>query len=307
MTANRERPLISTCHPKLTSAPTASDKTIKTLTQVLISCDTYFFLISNMYTKSLLANNELFSLSKFVYAKGHGFTPHSHKETAISVVLNGIMHEKVNGQLQVGKGAVTIIKPAEVVHENLFAEECTILCLYLHKDQNSQVDTTGVLEEWKWRRGLNCLPFLVEILRSKTERQARENLASMLRYIANYSANPAPGVPFWLADVKDHIDNYFFDAVNVTELARKYKVHRVYLARAFHQYYGQNIKSYLKALRLNHSAASLIKGDSVRDVALSNGFSDQSHLQRVFKEQTLQTPVQFKQRFNKGFICSIRS
>lgn len=250
-----------------------------------------------MYTKSPLANNELFSLSKFVYSKGHRFTPHAHKEPAISVVLNGIMHEKVDGRLKVGYGAVTIIKPAEIEHENLFAEDCTILCLYLNKNKSHRIDTAGVLEEWKWRHGLNCLPFITQMKTCKTDQQAREILSSMLRYINGFNGKPGPGIPCWLADAKEYIDNYFFNPVNVTDLATRYRVHRVYLARAFRQYYGQSIKSYLKALRLSHAAAALINGENIRDVALSNGFCDQSHLQRDFKTQTQQTPLQFQELF----------
>ncbi|SJZ51681.1 AraC family transcriptional regulator [Sediminibacterium ginsengisoli] len=251
-----------------------------------------------MYSDHILADNDLFSLSRVVYHKGHGYTPHSHKETAISIVLNGIMHEKVDGRSEIGKGAVTIIKPAGVVHENLFTEDCTILCLYLHKNHDTRLDKKGVLEEWKWRQGLNCLPLLSDLLKSKTEQQAREKLAVMLGYIGSHQVNREDAIPFWLADAKEYIDHHFTEPVNVTMLAARYKVHRVYLARAFRRYYGQNIKSYLKALRLHHSAASVINGNTVMDTALLNGFSDQSHLQRLFKEQTKQTPLQFRETFS---------
>ena len=74
-------------------------------------------------------------------------------------------------------------------------------------------------------------------------------------------------------------------------------MHRVYLARVFQKYFGQNIKSYLKALRIHHSAASIINGTSIYDTAFVNGFSDRSHLQRNFKQELQQTPLEFKNLF----------
>ena len=257
----------------------------------------FYSLISGMYSANLVAENDLFSLSRVVYQQGHGFAPHCHEETAISIVLNGIMHEKAEGRSEVGNGAVTIIKPAGVIHENLFTEDCTILCLYLHENHDTRIDKKGVLESWKWRQGLNCLPLLSELINSKTERQAREHLSTLVRYIGSSDTDREVNIPFWLADAKEYIDHHFYNPINVTMLAARYKVHRVYLARAFRRYYGQNIKSYLKALRLHHAAASIINGETVTDAALLNGYSDQSHLQRIFKDETQQTPLQFRNTF----------
>ncbi|MBK8495356.1 MAG: AraC family transcriptional regulator [Ferruginibacter sp.] len=247
---------------------------------------------------NFIEENGHFRLSNALYRKGHSYKPHSHKDTAISIVLNGIVHEKVDNTLEIGKSAVTIIKPAGIIHQNIFTEDCTILCLYLKDLQQKKLKHGDILEEWTWINGLNCIPYFTRILQSKTEKHIYERIADLLRYISLCKTDSAvTGIPGWLADVKEYIDTYYDEPVNVTALATKYKVHRVYLARVFHKYFGQNIKSYVKALRLHHSVASIINGTSISDTAFVNGFSDQSHLQRNFKQQLQQTPLEFKNLF----------
>jgi AraC-like DNA-binding protein/quercetin dioxygenase-like cupin family protein len=251
-----------------------------------------------MITSNYIKNNNYFSLTKTWYQKGHICPPHHHKDVSISIVLNGIVQEEVNSELKVGKSAVTIIKPAEIIHQNLFTEDCLILCLQLKDISRNKLKSNSVLEEWAWMNGLNCLPYFSQILQSKTEKQIYENSSALLQYIK--SSNPENEIlkiPDWLADIKAFIDAYWDESINVTAIARKYKIHRVYLARIFHKFYGQSIKSYLKALRIHHSAAAIINGHSLSDSALRNGFSDQSHLQRSFRQQLSQTPLEFKNLF----------
>jgi AraC-like DNA-binding protein/quercetin dioxygenase-like cupin family protein len=252
----------------------------------------------SMFTVTNIINNDHFRISKALYKKGHSFMPHSHKDTAISIVLNGIVHEVADNKLEVGRSAVTIIKPAEIVHQNIFTDDCTILCLYLKDISQKKLKHNELLEEWAWMKGLNCIPYFTKIIQSKTEKQIHENVSELLRYISFCKTETSvTNIPCWLADAKAYIDNYYAEPVNVTALAKKYKVHRVYLARVFQKYFGQNIKSYLKALRIHHSAASIINGTSIHSTALINGFSDQSHLQRNFKQELQHTPLEFKNLF----------
>lgn len=245
-----------------------------------------------------ITNNENFRLTKALYKKGHSCTLHSHKDTAISIVLSGIVHEKVDDKLEIGKSAVTIIKPAQIAHQNIFTEDCTILCLYLKDIQQRKLKYNELLEEWTWISGLNCIPFLTKLVQSNCEKQIHNNISELLRYISICKKdNTVTNIPDWLADAKLFIDNNYSESINVTELAKKYNVHRVYLAKVFQKYFGQNIKSYLKALRLHSSAASLINNSSINDAAMMNGFSDQSHLQRSFRQEFLHTPLEIKNIF----------
>jgi AraC-like DNA-binding protein len=252
-----------------------------------------------MVTNTIITDNNYFSLSKTLYKKGHSYAPHCHKNAAISVVLNGIIHEEIDSELRIGKSAVTIIKPSEIVHQNIYTEDCLILCLYLKDIAKKKLKSNFILEEWTWLNGLNCLPYFGKILKSQTEKQIEENTSELLQYISTFKKKPdIQKIPDWLAEVKTFIDNDYSLPINVTDIAKRHKIHRVYLARIFQQHYGQSIKSYLKALRIHHAAAGLLKGHSIKDTTFENGFSDQSHLHRNFKEQTMQTPIEFKKIFH---------
>lgn len=252
-----------------------------------------------MVTNTIITDNNHFRLSKTLYKKGHSYAPHCHKDAAISVVLDGIIHEEVDTELKIGKSAVTIIKPAEIVHQNIYTEDCLILCLYLKDISKNKLNSNFILNEWTWLNGLNCLPYFGKILKSQTEKHIQENASELLKYISRFKKEGAiQKIPDWLADIKAFIDSEYAQLINVTDIANKYKIHRVYLARIFQHHYGQSIKAYLKAIRIHHAAADLLNGKSISNASFKNGFSDQSHLQRSFKEQTRQTPLEFKKIFH---------
>jgi AraC family transcriptional regulator len=72
-------------------------------------------------------------------------------------------------------------------------------------------------------------------------------------------------------------------------------VHAAHLARVFRKFKGCTIGDYVRGLRVQH-ACRRISGsdDSLADIALAAGFSDQSHLSRTFKQHTGMLPSQFR-------------
>ncbi len=102
-------------------------------------------------------------------------------------------------------------------------------------------------------------------------------------------------VPGWLLEVKEYIDQHYMQEIRSDSLASAFGVHRVYLARMFRKYYSLSIKEYLNALRVhNATGAVVMHNDSLTSIAHDNGFSDQSHFNRKFKEATAFTPSEMR-------------
>jgi AraC-like DNA-binding protein len=67
-----------------------------------------------------------------------------------------------------------------------------------------------------------------------------------------------------------------------------------HLIRAFKQRYGMTPHAYLINRRIQYSRAQLRRGRVIAEVALDAGFSDQAHLQRIFKRLVAATPGQYR-------------
>jgi len=72
-------------------------------------------------------------------------------------------------------------------------------------------------------------------------------------------------------------------------------VHASHLARVFRKFKGCTIGDYVRGLRVQHASRRISDSeDSLADIALAAGFSDQSHLSRTFKQHTGMQPRQFR-------------
>ncbi|WP_455924832.1 AraC family transcriptional regulator [Pseudomonas putida] len=67
-----------------------------------------------------------------------------------------------------------------------------------------------------------------------------------------------------------------------------------YLIRAFKQRFGMTPHAYLMDCRLRAARAALRQGQDIAEAALSAGFADQAHLQRMFKRQLAATPGHYR-------------
>ena len=89
------------------------------------------------------------------------------------------------------------------------------------------------------------------------------------------------------------------DRFNVRELAKEAGVHPVYLARIFRRYYGCTIGDYVRSIRIQQAQEDLLDSNkAIAEIAIKNGFADQSHFTRSFKHVTGVTPARYRnQRF----------
>jgi AraC family transcriptional regulator len=101
--------------------------------------------------------------------------------------------------------------------------------------------------------------------------------------------------PAWLARVIDRLHEEFQQNLLTSDLASDAGVHPVHLAAVFRQFHHQTIGEYQQRLRVQF--ASRLLGDfdlPLVEVAQCAGFSDQSHLTRLFKRFSGMTPGAFR-------------
>ncbi|WP_194439178.1 helix-turn-helix transcriptional regulator [Vibrio fluminensis] len=80
-------------------------------------------------------------------------------------------------------------------------------------------------------------------------------------------------------------------------LAQQVGLSRYQLVRAFKQQYGLPPHAYLMNEKIKRAKHMLKRGDTISDVALDLGFSDQAHFQRHFKRKLSVTPKFYQSHF----------
>ena len=122
--------------------------------------------------------------------------------------------------------------------------------------------------------------------------------------LAETSARPRPGnsargglAPGALRRVRQHIDAQLAEKIELFELAAIAGLSACHFARAFKQSVGVPPHRYLMQRRVE-VAADLIKGtdQTLSEISLAAGFSDQSHFTRMFASVTGETPGAFRHR-----------
>jgi AraC family transcriptional regulator len=101
--------------------------------------------------------------------------------------------------------------------------------------------------------------------------------------------------PRWLQQVIEVLHDQFAEPLALSDIARTVGVHPVYLASAFRRRYRCSVGEYLRRLRIEYACGRIANTQTpLVDVALSAGFSNQSHFTRVFRRVTGMTPARYR-------------
>lgn len=136
----------------------------------------------------------------------------------------------------------------------------------------------------EFRRSDACSPLVLEGL-------ACELIGWTARALRREAANPS-----WVYQARDLLHDRFREPLSLKDIANTLDVHPVHLARAFRREFGCTIGDYVRRVRVEFVCAQLGTNATLADLALQAGFSDQSHLTRVFKRLTGLTPKQYRLR-----------
>ncbi len=105
-------------------------------------------------------------------------------------------------------------------------------------------------------------------------------------------ATPAPA---WLTKVNELLATRFMERLTLPGLAAAVGVHPTHLAREFNRFEACTVGQRLRQLRVEYVCRLLERSQSdLASIALAAGFSDQSHLTRVFRDRMGLTPAAYR-------------
>lgn len=99
----------------------------------------------------------------------------------------------------------------------------------------------------------------------------------------------------WIKQVKDRINDSPLDNISLALLSEDFGLHPNYIIRKFKEVEGLKLSDYLAQTRLRYCVENLIETEqSLTEIALHNGFYDQSHFNKNFKKYFNTTPLLFR-------------
>lgn len=101
--------------------------------------------------------------------------------------------------------------------------------------------------------------------------------------------------PWQAGRVRRHIEKAFSERINIDELAAITRLSTSYFSAAFRATFGTSPHDYISRRRIDHAKQLMLTTDTpLCEIALDCGFADQSHLCRVFRRVTGQTPAAWR-------------
>jgi AraC family transcriptional regulator len=251
-----------------------------------------------------------FTITRSSYAAGQVLPAHAHAQASATIVMRGVVTERVDGRRFECNRDRFLVRPAELVHDNAYGPrgaECLIV----------SATTEWVARDHIARRVFDVprvspahAPLLVArrmwrelLVGDDASALAIEGLT--LELIATTARQVAGGhqraVPPWLRTVRDRLHHDFATPVRLTALAAEAGVHAVHLTRAFRQCFGCSPGEYVRQRRLDRASMDLVASDrSVAEIALDAGFASPSHFATAFRRATGVSPSEFRATAKRG-------
>lgn len=105
------------------------------------------------------------------------------------------------------------------------------------------------------------------------------------------------GKPGWVSKIRDLINDHWNEVPTLQYLADELGIHPVTISKNFPRYFNCSLGDYLRRIKINRAIKFLKETNlTLWEIALSCGFSDTSHLNRVFKIYTGVLPSHFRNR-----------
>lgn len=234
--------------------------------------------------------------------------PHVHERTCFTVLLDGVMAERIGGRERYCEPGSVLIKPGLERHDDLFGSSGSTQVIVEPDNPDAEL--------WEPSRTLlSSVRFFSDAVAEQVARRLARELdrpdavtplaAAALTFelftgVARRGvrARSAGQAPRWLQRTHSQLRDSAGEVPTLAALAREAGVHPAYLGRAFRAHYGCSIGTLVRQLRVQAAAVQLATTDvSIAAIASAHGFVDQSHFTRQFRRHFGLTPRAYRDRF----------
>jgi AraC-like DNA-binding protein len=246
----------------------------------------------------------------------HLFPLHTHETYVVGYVNAGCnVYGQRGARIYSGPGDICLVNPGEVhdggALEGAFSYRMTYPSMRLMKEIAEDVTGRSAPEAPSFEPTVVRDADVLDLFRKAHERMeiGEDGLSSdeclvaaygllLLRYAEIGGAAPIGRESSRIGRVRDYLESSFAEPIDLERLAALAGLSRFQLLRAFRRETRMTPHVYLTDCRVRAARRLLAKGDEVADIALACGFSDQSHLTRIFKAHAGVTPGRFRRTRN---------
>jgi AraC-like DNA-binding protein len=217
---------------------------------------------------------------------------HRHDLPFVTIVLDGAYVEVQDTVPEVCCGGTIVVHEAGEEHADRFARDTRCLNVELPRVAGAAYPRGAVVLDHQTLR--DAVESVVRSFYDRTHHlsHAVRNLHEALLQ----RPEPVRERPQWLRQAIDEFP--WAHPVPFREAAAIAGVHETHFSRAFRRHVGMTANEYRSRARVCLASKLLLTtGSSLARIALSAGFSDQSHLTRVFSQRLGLSPAGYRRTF----------
>ncbi len=250
-----------------------------------------------------LRNVGPFTIRESLYPSGLVLPKHSHEHAYITFVIEGAFRERYATRTILCRTGMIRFLPAGEPYDNEIQPRSRCLHISAEPSAFEQLrQSTDIPRKPAEINGLNTT-WLANRLYAEFSRQdtasamAIEGLVlEILAELARAEADDASmHAPHWLKHATEIVESRFLERLTLKEIASEVGVHYVHLSRQFHKYNRCTIGEMIRRRRVQYASHLLAHSRTpLAEIALTCGFSDQSHLSFLFKRYMGVSPSKFR-------------
>lgn len=245
---------------------------------------------------------------------GRAFSPHWHEEYAVGLIVDEVESFEYRGAKHTALPKQAVLFDAGEVHTGEAHDErgFAFKMLYIpatsfREVAEARVPASSLLH---FRDVVSNDVALVQTLtrfhnafhsgssRLESESLMLDVLSSLLERAGNWKADQqAVKAPTSLLRVRDLLHENIREEVSLEYLASEAGVSKYHLLRSFRKQFGLPPHAYQLQQRVLEVKRLIEHGFLVADIAMECGFTDQSHLNKVFRAYVGTTPGKYAEQF----------
>jgi len=237
-----------------------------------------------------------------VYQPNQTLPWHTHRWPYFTFVLRGGYTEDCEGKTwEIGEGDVVLHGAGEAHADRMHGFESWLLNVEFTQPWLDRINGFGARLDSRFT--VNGGRFVQLGKRLHRELWSDERISALcieglalelIAESAHRKVRPS-GNPPWLQRALEYLRANFKDSPTLHQVADAAGVHPVHLAREFRRRQGVTVGGFIRKLRVDLTCQELIRSSQpIVDIAVAAGFSDHSHMTRVFREETGLTPTEFR-------------
>jgi AraC family transcriptional regulator len=242
-------------------------------------------------------------LTEVRHATAKSVAEHQHEAPYFSLLLEGAYEERGDGFDLRYEPYTLVFHAAGTLHEDVMLGPCRFFAVDLLPKWETVIAELGGERAHVFElAGGDPIWLVLRLYREFVERaNAADSAVEALVYELCAHVAKRPGdeahEPPWLPIADAAVRERFDEPLELVSLAATIGVHPTHLCRTFRRFRGHTVSDAMTGARVQYVARRLIESDApLAEIAAEAGFTDQSHMTRVFKRVTGCPPGDHRRR-----------